>query len=151
MPSVQEANKAIVRALYEHISSGDLDRVAAIVDRGFVNNEGAAGPAGLTRVVGALRQAFPDIRYTVEDLVAEGDRVVARTSWRGTHRGPFNGFPATGRAVANEGIFVFEVRDGKIVRQWMQTDRLGFLQAIGAVPPLPELAARAQAAQAARA
>ena len=82
-----------------------------------------------------LRTAFPDIHYTLDDVVAEGDRVAVRWHWTGTHKAPFRAFPATGKAVTNPGTGIFRFQDGKIVAAALETDRLGFLEQIGVVPP----------------
>jgi steroid delta-isomerase-like uncharacterized protein len=82
-----------------------------------------------------LRTAFPDIRYTVEDLIAEGDRVAIRWRWSGTHRAPFRGIPVSQKQVSDSGIAIYRFQDGRIVQTWLETNRLGFLQQIGVVPP----------------
>jgi len=74
-----------------------------------------------------------DVRFTIEDLIAEGDRVVVRWRWRATHAGTFNGHPATGKAVSNTGTVIYQLAGDKIVRAWLEADRLGVLQQIGAV------------------
>ncbi len=146
MTSIQEANKETVRSLFEdRVNSGKLDTLADLVSREYIGPAGEKGPAGIANVLSSLRQAFPDIRYAVEELIAEGDRVAVRWHWKGTHRGPFQGFPASHRQISNAGCATFQLLDGKIVRQWQQTDRLGFLQDIGVIPSLPELVARAKA------
>ena len=73
------------------------------------------------------------MRFTIEDLIAEGDRVVVRWRWRATHAGTFNGHPATGKAVSNTGTVIYQLAGDKIVRAWLEADRLGVLQQIGAV------------------
>lgn len=78
--------------------------------------------------------AFPDLERTVEDLVAGGDKVVARWSARGTHLGDFNGIPPTGRVVQSSGITIFRLAGGKIVEEWSESDMLGLLGQLGAVP-----------------
>src|SRR5262249_16819727 len=106
------------------------------------------GPAGFKAVVMGLRTAFPDLHYTIDDLLAVGDEVAVRWHWTGTHRAPFRAFPATGKAVSNTGIGFFRLRDAKIVAAVLETDRLGFLEQIGAVPanvgrgPQPSTSAR---------
>jgi predicted ester cyclase len=96
---------------------------------------GERGPAGFERVIAGLRRGVPDIRFTLEDLVADGDRVAVRWSWRGTHRGPFAGFEPTGKTLENKAIAIYRVENGKIVQAWLESDRLGFLQQVGAVDP----------------
>jgi steroid delta-isomerase-like uncharacterized protein len=96
---------------------------------------------GFAATLGALREGFPDIRYSIADLIAEGDRVTARWQWQGTHSGVFRGpagtFPPTGKSISNDGIGIFQVEHGKVKRAWLITDRLGFLQEIGALPKPP--------------
>lgn len=124
----------VVRTLYEvGLNTGDLTVVDRAIAPEFAG-AGGRGPAAFARTVVELRAAFPDIRYTIEDVVEEGDRVAIRWTWTGTHEGPFRGFPPTQRKVSNQGLAVFQLSDGKIVRSWVETDRLGFLQQIGALP-----------------
>jgi predicted ester cyclase len=133
-----DANKELVRRLYDdYLSPGQLDRLTEIVSPDFVGVGPQRGPAAFSGTVGALRDAFPDLRYTVEDLVGEGDRVAVRWSWRGTHTGAFRGVAPTGTQVVSTGFAIFEIADGKLARAWLETDRLGFLMAIGAVPHDP--------------
>lgn len=136
-------NKEVVRSLYEvSLNTGDVDSLDRWIAPDFVGPAGDAGPAAFARTVVELRTAFPDIRYTVGDVIEEGDRVAIRWTWTGTHAGPFRGFAPTGKRISNPGFAIFHLRDGKIVRSWVDTDRLGFLQQIGALPP--DLAARLQ-------
>jgi steroid delta-isomerase-like uncharacterized protein len=135
-----EENKAIVRRLYEEgWSAGDLDVAAAAYAPDFINHNPAipnlpAGPDGIRLLVSAFRAAFPDLRYTTEDQLSEGDRVVSRWTFRGTHQGAFMGIPATGQSVAVSGITIDRLADGRIVEHWRQTDILGMLQQLGALP-----------------
>jgi predicted ester cyclase len=76
---------------------------------------------------------FPS-QYTLDDVVADGDRVAVRWTWRGTFERPFRTFAATRAQITNPGIGIFQVANGKVVRAWLETDRLGFLQSIGAIP-----------------
>ena len=147
MTSIHEASKKTVRSLFEdRINAGKLDTLADLISDEYVGPQGERGPAGMAKPVGALVRAFPDIRYTIDELMAEDDRVAIRWTWRGTHRGAFQGFPASNRPVENAGTATFQLRSGKIVRQWQLTDRLGFLQQIGAVPAVADLATRLQTA-----
>lgn len=81
-----------------------------------------------------IRTAFPDITYTVEDLIAEDDKVVARWSARGTHTGDFMGIPPTNKRVRFSGIEVIWVVDGRAVKEWGELDRLGLMAQLGAIP-----------------
>jgi steroid delta-isomerase-like uncharacterized protein len=82
----------------------------------------------------ASYEAFSDLRRPVEDLVAEGDKVVARWTSTGTHDGSFQGIPPSGKTVTTSGITVFRLEDGKIVEEWSESDMLGMLQQLGAIP-----------------
>ena len=78
--------------------------------------------------------AFPDIKATVEDMVAEGDKVVARWIMRGIHEGTVRGIPATGRQVIVKGVTIKRIASGKVVEEWALIDMLGLMQQIGAIP-----------------
>ena len=85
------------------------------------------------RILG-FRRAFPDIQLTIEDMVAEGDKVTFRLTLRGTHQGEFQGRPPTGKQIAVGAVDIARFEQGKIVEQWGQTDMLGLLQQLGAIP-----------------
>ena len=91
------------------------------------------GHDGHMAIVTLFMQAFPDMRWEVDDLLAEGDKVVARTTMTGTHRGEFFGIPPTGRAVCVSGIHLLTLRDGKIIRHQGVNDDLGLMRQLGAV------------------
>jgi steroid delta-isomerase-like uncharacterized protein len=130
-----EENKQVVRKIYEDcINRGTLDLLALLISDDYAGVGGERGPSAFAKTVTSLRQGFPDVRFTIDDLVAEGDRVTVRWKWQGTHQGVFNALPASQREVTNEGIVIYQLTDGKIVRAWLQTDRLGVLQQIGVVP-----------------
>jgi len=127
-------NKRTVTRLFETFNTGDLTAIDAVVAPEYVDARGDTGPAAFRAVVVGLRGAFPDIHYTLDDLIAEGDRVAVRWRWTGTHRAAFRNHPATGKAVANTGAGIFRLSGGKIVAAVLETDRLGFLEQIGAAP-----------------
>ena len=129
-----DENKRNVRRLFETFNQGDLGPVDELVGPEYVGAQGDRGPAGFKAVVIGLRAAFPDIHYAIDEMVAEGDRVAVRWHWTGTHEAAFRGFQATGKAVTNTGTGIFRCREGKIVAAALETDRLGFLEQIGAVP-----------------
>jgi predicted ester cyclase len=129
----QDQNKKNVERLFETFSSGDLATLELLVAPEYVGPQGDKGPAGFRAVVVGLRTAFPDIRYFVDEMVAEGDSVAVRWHWTGTHRGPFRAYPPTGKPVSNSGSGIFRFQDDRVVSAGLETDRLGFLQQIGAV------------------
>mgnify|MGYP000484972139 CR=1 FL=1 len=135
-----DANKALVRRFFEEVwSTGDTGRRDAFLApryRGHV----AGSPEtidrdGWTTWFQGFRSAFPDARFTVEDLIAEGDRVAARLTMRGTHLGSLNGMPATGRSVVVTGMSIERIAQGRIVEGWNENDALGMLTQLGALPP----------------
>ena len=81
-----------------------------------------------------LKEAFPDVRMTVRDLIVDGDRAVWRWTFTGTHRGEFAGIPATGRSVEYDGVSIERMRDGKIAERWDFPDLLTALRQLGALP-----------------
>jgi steroid delta-isomerase-like uncharacterized protein len=92
------------------------------------------GPPGYLAVIGMMRGGFPDIQWTLEEMVAEGDTVAARFTMRGTHRGPFFGVPPTGKPIVVQAMNFYRFAGGQIVGEHGQPDLLGLLQQIGAVP-----------------
>ena len=123
-----EENKAIARRVYEIISAGDFDRAEEIVDPSAPDNELLPGdpPAKLIdtfkETFSEAREGFPDLTITVEDIMAEGDRVTARVTMRGTHSGEFQGIAPTGKRVEVKAIDMFRIEDGKIVEHWGHAD-----------------------------
>jgi steroid delta-isomerase-like uncharacterized protein len=139
----QEENKRHVDQLFDScFNGGDLGLLDRLVSPDYVGPVGDRGPNGFKKVVATLRTAFPDIHYTVDDLIAESDKVAVRWHWSGTHEAAFRVFPATHKKFSNTGTGIFHFRGGKIVAATLETDRLGFLQQVGAVPPDAQLYAR---------
>jgi predicted ester cyclase len=135
-----EANKAIIRRFVEEVQNGgDLTVLDEIAAADYVNHTAPPGVPpdreGLKQLTAMFRRAFPDGRMAVEDLVAEGDRVVTRKTFRGTHGGELMGIPPTGRAVAIQLIDIVRLADGKAVESWSAADDLGMLQQLGALAP----------------
>ncbi len=131
-----EENKAIARRVYEIISEGDFDRAHEIVDASAPDNEllPCDPPAKLIdtfkETFSEARAGFPDLSITVEDVMAEGDRVTARVVMRGTHRGEFQGIAPTGKRVEVRAIDMFCIREGMIVEHWGHADDpTGYLRA----------------------
>jgi steroid delta-isomerase-like uncharacterized protein len=138
-----EANKAIVIQLYEEIfNKGDLDLADKLIAPNAVNHDPAAPPGmpdgapGVKAVVTMLRKAFPDDHHTIEDLVAEGDKVVVRLTRTGTHQGTFLGLPPTGKHITQTSMHIFRFADGKLVEAWANRDDLGLMQQLGVIPAM---------------
>ena len=123
-----EENKAIVSRVYEIICTGDFDKAEEIVDREAPDNELRPGdpPAKLIdtfkETFSEAREGFPDLTIAVEDVMAEGDKVTARVTMRGTHQGEFQGIAPTGRRVEVRAIDMFRIENGKIVEHWGHAD-----------------------------
>jgi steroid delta-isomerase-like uncharacterized protein len=135
-----EANKAIVVQLYEEVwNCGNLDLADKLVAPSAVDHDpqrppsAPVGPQGLKAVVTMRRRAFPDDHHTIEDLVAEGDKVVARLTRTGTHQGTFLDLPPTGKPISTTSIHIFRFADGQLVEHWACRDDLGLLQQLGAI------------------
>jgi len=133
-----EENKAIVRRYREIHNSNDLAGLDQIVDANIVSHSGVPGmPPGLEggkMVHNMFLSAFPDSQVTTDDLIADGDEVVERFTFRGTNKGSFMGAPPTGKQVTATGMSVFRIANGKIVEHWGENDSLGVMQQLGLVP-----------------
>jgi predicted ester cyclase len=133
-----EENKAIVRRYREIHNSNNLAGLDQIVDANIVSHSGVPGmPPGLEggkMVHNMFLSAFPDSQVTTDDLIADGDEVVERFTFRGTNKGSFMGAPPTGKQVTATGMSVFRIANGKIVEHWGENDSLGVMQQLGLVP-----------------
>jgi steroid delta-isomerase-like uncharacterized protein len=134
-----EANKVIVRRTFEEIfNQGNLALVETWVAATFVNHAAPAemlsGPESLKGHVVLLRTAFPDLHFTVEELIADEERVAARVTFRGTHRGVFRGFPSTNKSFVHSQMHLVRFVKGKVVEHWAVRDDLGLMQQLGIVP-----------------
>jgi steroid delta-isomerase-like uncharacterized protein len=92
------------------------------------------GREGVKVLTTMLRSAFPDFKATIDDIVAESDKVVIRMTWSGTHKGEFMGMPATGKRMSIGVIDIIRVSRGKVVEHWGQMDAMGMMQQLGAIP-----------------
>jgi steroid delta-isomerase-like uncharacterized protein len=134
---VSDDNKDCVRRLFEEVlNRGKLSLLDTLIGAAYVDHNPSpgqpAGAAGVKGKVETLRSAFPDLRFSLEELVAEGDLVAARYSWRGTHKGEaFLGIPPSGKSILVRGMDFYRFRDGKIVEHWDNVDELGMLSQLG--------------------
>ena len=135
-----EENKANVRRIWDEVwNLGKLDVVDEVLAKDYVGHipsmpEGVHGTEGFKQLITVYRTAFPDVHLTVEDLIAEGDRVVARWVTRGTHTGDMMGIPPTGSQIEIMGISIFHVIDGKVKEEWEGFDSLNLMQQLGVIP-----------------
>jgi steroid delta-isomerase-like uncharacterized protein len=136
-PLKMEGNRDKIRRLFDEVlNAGKLSLLDTLIGAAYVDHNPSpgqpAGAAGVKGKVEALRAAFPDLRYTLEDLVAEGELVAARYSWRGTHKGEaFLGIPPSGKSILVRGMDFYRLRDGRIVEHWDNIDELGMLTQLG--------------------
>ncbi|WP_437618066.1 ester cyclase [Sorangium sp. So ce1151] len=136
----EQYNATVVRRYFDEVwSRGHLDVLDELLAAGYINHTPSTpdpppGPGGLKPIVAAFRAAFPDLHFTVEDLIAEGDRVAVRVRMEGTQDGPLFGIAATHRRVSVEQTNIELFRGGKIVEHWRVTDELGLMRQLGAVP-----------------
>ena len=133
-----EENKALsLRVTEEIFNQGNLDLVDEIIDKNFIahgSSEDTKGPEGLKQFASQFRSAFPDLKITTQDQIAEGDRVVSRQLAIGTHKGELQGIAPTGKQITITAIIIDRSAGGKIVESWSNIDMLGLMQQIGAVP-----------------
>ncbi len=138
-----EENKALVRRDLEEVwSQGKLDVIDEIFAADYVGHMPGSpdihGPEEDKQYVTIYRIAFPDMQLTIEEMIAEGDKVAVRWTFTGTHKGELMGIPPTGVQVAMTGISIGRFAGGKFVEGWDYADALGMFQQLGAVPPLGE-------------
>ncbi len=136
-----EENKDLARRFLDEVyNKGNVDFIDEVTASNWVTHnpttpEGtSSGVEGARQFIEMYRNAFPDTQMTVEDVIAEGDKVVTRWTARGTHQGEMLGISPSGNRVEVTGISVDRIEDGKFVESWSIYDALGMMQQIGAVP-----------------
>lgn len=130
-----QGNKEVIRNLYEEsLNKRNMALLRELISPDYVGVRGVKGAAGFEEPIVPLLKAFPDIQWNIETLVGEEDKVVVKWKWRGTHTAPFTNFEASGKTISNEGVGIFELKNGKIIKSQVQTDRLGFLQELEVLP-----------------
>jgi steroid delta-isomerase-like uncharacterized protein len=131
-----EDNKVIVHRFFDEVWNKGNDSVvelylASDFIEHFPDMEG--GREGFLKTARLFRIAFPDIHLTIEDEIAEGDKVVHRWTWRCTHAGPLFGIPPTGNKLQFSGITIVRVKDGQIIERWANLDEMGMFQQMNAL------------------
>jgi len=134
-----EENKAVIRRAYDELwNERNVSVVDELVAEDFLNHAAPPGRQrgrqGLKDVVRMFESAFPDFRYGVEDVISEGEKVVVRDVFTGTHRGDFMGIPATGNRVTMEAIHIYRFDEGRLAEHWVARDDLGMMRQLGVVP-----------------
>ena len=122
-----EDNKTFISRYFEALSG--KDKATAAVNRYVTDEE-------LKHHIALYEAAFPNYELIAENMIAEGDKVVVRSTFRGTHKGDLMGIAPTGKQVTMPLILIYRIADDKIVEHWMQADALGMLQQLGVIPPM---------------
>ena len=132
-------NKTTVRRFVDEVQSGgNIDVIDELYSSRFVNHSAPprvpSNCEGVKQVTAMFRQAFPDSYFTVEEMVAEGDKVATRKTFHGTHQGEFMGIPPTGQQVSIGLIDIVRRADGQVVEHWSMADNLGMMRQLGVIP-----------------
>jgi steroid delta-isomerase-like uncharacterized protein len=138
---MSETNKIVSRRLNEEaFNQGKIDVIEELVAPTCVNHDPATGdtkgPEGTRELIEGYRSAFPDLKITIEEQIAEGDLVASRWTGTGTHKGELLGIAATGKETTVTGITIEKVKDGKIVESWTNWDTLGLMRQLGVIPAM---------------
>ena len=141
MSTATEQNKDILRRYFEEVyNRGNLDALDEFIAPDYVAHLAASSPYREIRgrdaqreYIAAARTMLPDFHITLEDLIAEGDKVVVRSTARGTHRGEGLGLAPTGKQVTMTVIGIYRLADGTIAERWEESDSLGLIQQVGAI------------------
>ena len=137
-----EQNKALIHRIFEEgMNQNKMGVIDELIASNYVNHDlptPAPGAEGFKMVVGMFRTAFPDIHITIEDSLAEGDKVMTRGNFAGTHQGAFMNIPPTGKKVTVKYLDVWRIDEhGKAAENWVQMDIMGLMVQLGVVPPPP--------------
>jgi steroid delta-isomerase-like uncharacterized protein len=150
---MSEVNKSVVRRLFEDVwNKGSMPVADELFAPTYAHHDSSTpdlgrGPESEKKRANLYRTAFPDVRFTIEDLIAEGETVMARWSCRGTHKGDLNGIAATGKQFNITGVSNARFTNGKMVEGWVNWDALGLMQQLGVVPELGKAKAVAASAR----
>jgi steroid delta-isomerase-like uncharacterized protein len=143
-----ETNKIVSRRFFEEVfGKGKLNVLDEIIATDYVNSGPGTlpglptGPEGAKQLVTVYRNAFPDVRFTIDEQIAEGDQVVTRWTADGTHQGELVGIPATGKTSTVTGIAIDRIVNGKIAESWGIFDQFGMMQQLGVIS-MPEAAGK---------
>jgi steroid delta-isomerase-like uncharacterized protein len=137
--ATMEANRLQMQRFVQFINTADEQLATALVSPEasfFVPGrpDPVSGPAGYLEIINMMRSGFPDIQWTLEETIAEGDNIVARYTMRGTHQGAFMGIPPTNKKIAVQALNIYRFANGQIREELGQPDLLGLLQQIGGLP-----------------
>lgn len=128
-----EKNKSLVLGFIDAYNTRKLDLVDDFVSPDYIDHEKNIGREGLKQLIAMGVNAFPDWHETVEDIIAEGDKVWVLLSYAGTHKGEFMGLSPTGRKITSKAVDIYRIVDGKLAEYWNVTDNLNIFKQVGAV------------------
>ena len=146
---MSEQNKAIVRRLFEELwNKGNLSMADQLFSPNYAHHDPSTpdfgrGPESERKRATLYRTAFPDLQLTIEDVIAEGETVMARWSCRGTHKGDLSGIAPTGKQFTISGVSIARLANGKLAEGWVNWDAQGLMQQLGIVPELAKTKAAA--------
>lgn len=133
-----EENKDIVRSWVEAFNEGNLDAVDELLTDSYVrhdpNSPEVRGSTEEKQLIAMYRSAFPDLHFTIEDMVAEDDKVATRLGISATHKGELIGIPPTEKRLSFTAMEIYRLKEGKIEEQWVNVDTLSMMQQLGAIP-----------------
>jgi len=138
-----EQNKALFRRFVEEVlNNGNVSTIDELLAPNFVEREvlppgTPGGREGVKQLTMMFRTAFPDFNVSIDDMIAEGDKIVARTTWNGTQKGEFMGIPPSGKRVSFDVIDIIRISDGKGVEHWGVMDSSAMMQQLGVIPTAP--------------
>ena len=139
---MSEANKNVLRRSFEEVwNKGNLHVADELFTPNYAHHDASTpdlgrGPESEKKRATLYRSAFPDLRLTIEDIIAEGETVMARWSCRATHKGDLSGIAPTGKQVTISGVSIARFANGKVAEGWVNWDALGLMQQLGVVPEL---------------
>ena len=143
-----QSPEEVMRAWFEQVwTEGREDLIETLMAPGVIGHRthdsggDVIGPQGFRQFYEAIRTAFPDLRFEMEDVFASGGRVAGRWTMTGTHTGPFQGASPTGRRVTITGMSIAQIEDGVVRESWDEWDRFGLMLQLGLVPPAAGAAA----------
>ena len=140
--SVEENKADTRRAVEEFWNKGNMELLNEFWATNYIHHDPSSTKIsdleGFKQWVNTTRTGFPDLNVTIEDIIAEGDKVVTRWTFRGTHKGELGGILPTGKQVTVTGITIDRIADGKTLESWWSSDNLGFWQQLGVIPPMEQ-------------
>ncbi|MCX5599233.1 ester cyclase [Streptomyces phaeochromogenes] len=139
MTTTTEKNLALLRTAYKTLEHGDLDACVELLTENFIANvpgvpDPLHGPQIWRLGAQAMWEGFPDLQISVEDMFGAGDKVAVRVHFRGTHRGTFQGIPATDRQVSFRSVELYRIEGDRIAEEWVAPDMISLMQQISPTP-----------------